>query len=309
MDQEGAYLLWSRTKQFRCKIKILFVSYTDMSPSHPRIKAQLSVGDRLSIRMLCVAMTTIDTTWTAMHPTDSFWRLYINNRDGATIHWDGGEHPLTPGRIHLIPGWLSYSCTNKQDIGHFYIHFDVVGIPPALIRKVFDQPFMLSDDPTRDKSFLSFCQMLEDGQTNTAVSLCRCKSLLYWAFADLLTQLPQDKAKLCDQAMAAQQVVQPAVRHIDEHYNAMISNADLASMCHMSEDYFIRRFRECVGQTPAQYVQERRISEAAKQLIYTQNSIDQIAHDTGFGNRFYFSRVFNKHYDMGPAAYRKRQRA
>jgi AraC-like DNA-binding protein len=279
-----------------------------MAPRHPRITAQLSVGDRLSIRMLCVAMTTIDASWTGMHTTDSFWRLYINNRDGALIHSAHGDHTLVPGRVHLIPGWVAYSCVNKHDIGHFYVHFDVVGIPPALIRQVFDRPFMLSADVARDKAFLAFCQQMEDGETNSAAALCRCKSLLYWAFTDLMTQLPKEKAQLCDQAMASQQAVQPAVRYIDDHYNATISNTDLAAMCHMSEDYFIRRFRECVGQTPAQYVQERRISEAAKQLIYTQNSIDQIAHDTGFGNRFYFSRVFNKHYDMGPAAYRRRQR-
>ena len=279
-----------------------------MKAKHPRISAQLSVGDRLSIRVLCVAMTTIDSTWTAQHARDSFWRLYINNRDGAMLRSATGEHILTPGRVHMIPGWVNYSCINKQDIGHFYIHFDVVGIPTVLLRQIFDRPFMLPEEVTRDKSFISFFQHMEDGDTNSAAILCRCKSLLYWAFTDLLLQLPQEKVQLCDQAMASQQAVQPAVRHIDLHYNTAVSNSELASMCHMSEDYFIRRFRECVGQTPAQYVQERRVSEAAKQLIYTQNSIDQIAHDTGFGNRFYFSRVFNKHYEMGPAAYRKRQR-
>ncbi|MBL4701210.1 MAG: helix-turn-helix transcriptional regulator [Phycisphaeraceae bacterium] len=279
-----------------------------MRPKHPNIKYQLSVGDRLSIRTLCVALTTIDPSWKADHTTDSFWRLYINNRSGAMIRSDHGDHELIPGQVHLIPGWVTYSCLNKQNIGHFYIHFDVVGIPPALIRQVFDRPFMLNADPIRDKAFMALCDQIEDGDTSSAAVLCRCKSLLYWAFTDLLMQLPKSKTQLCDQAMAAQQAVQPAVQYIDEHYHTNTTNTQLASLCHMSEDYFIRRFRECVGQTPAQYVQERRISEAAKQLIYTQNAIDQIAHDTGFGNRFYFSRVFNKHYDMGPATYRKRQR-
>src|SRR3712207_7781146 len=31
---------------------------------------------------------------------------------------------------------------------------------------------------------------------------------------------------------------------------APLSNEELAGLCFLSEDYFIRRFRECTGQTP-----------------------------------------------------------
>jgi AraC-like DNA-binding protein len=39
----------------------------------------------------------------------------------------------------------------------------------------------------------------------------------------------------------------------------------------------------------------------------TDRSIDQIAADCGFPNRYYFTRVFRSHHECGPAAYRQRQ--
>jgi len=76
----------------------------------------------------------------------------------------------------------------------------------------------------------------------------------------------------------------------------------------MSEDHFIRRFRECVGQSPAQYIQEQRVARAAQRLVFTTESIDAIAAATGFANRFYFSRVFTRHMGTSPAAYRNAPR-
>ncbi len=76
----------------------------------------------------------------------------------------------------------------------------------------------------------------------------------------------------------------------------------------MSGDYFMRRFRECVGQTPQQYVLERWLVAAAQRLVFTDDGIERIAAETGFGNRFYVSRVFARHFGLPPATYRKQGR-
>jgi transcriptional regulator GlxA family with amidase domain len=55
-------------------------------------------------------------------------------------------------------------------------------------------------------------------------------------------------------------------------------------------------------------VQARRIAVASQQLLFTEKSIEQIAQETGFADRFHFSRVFALHKQYPPAAYRKRTR-
>jgi AraC-like DNA-binding protein len=63
-----------------------------------------------------------------------------------------------------------------------------------------------------------------------------------------------------------------------------------------------------VNQTPAQYIVERRVKTAAQHLLFSDNSIERIATESGFGNRFYFTRVFSRHVGTSPVAYRKNSR-
>ena len=63
-----------------------------------------------------------------------------------------------------------------------------------------------------------------------------------------------------------------------------------------------------IGQTPAQYVLERRITFAAERLSFSEDSIERIAEVCGFPDRFYFSRMFVRRMGQPPAAYRRTSR-
>ncbi|MHB9132925.1 MAG: helix-turn-helix domain-containing protein [Armatimonadota bacterium] len=100
----------------------------------------------------------------------------------------------------------------------------------------------------------------------------------------------------------------PAIRFIEERLAERLSNHLLAEQCCINADYFIRRFRDCTGKTPVQYIQEHRVRIAAQRLVFTDHTIEQIAAETGFGNRAYFTRIFTRHTGISPAAYRKARR-
>lgn len=99
--------------------------------------------------------------------------------------------------------------------------------------------------------------------------------------------------------------MQAALSWINENLSQPIGNPDLAERCGMSQDHFIRTFAKFIGQTPAQYVIERRIAAASERLLFSDDSIEQIATATGFANRFHFSRTFARQMNTSPAAYRK----
>jgi AraC-like DNA-binding protein len=80
--------------------------------------------------------------------------------------------------------------------------------------------------------------------------------------------------------------------------------ADIASY---SKFHLHRMFSDIVGCTMHQYIQKRRLTEAARQLVYTDNSIIDIAFISGYETQQSFTLAFKKLYYESPQVYRKRK--
>lgn len=254
----------------------------------------------------------IGTGWDAANVCSSYWRLYVNNRSGASVTLDRGAYEITPGKLHLIPAGVRFSCRNSRPIDHFFIHFDVLGLPPPLLQSVFDRPLGVVLDAgissLVDAALDQVKLHAEAPSKPDPVALCHGKALVYYALARAISQLPGESADLARRLALPAGQVAPAIQHIELNFKTALSNDHLAEMCHLSNDQFVRRFKASVGMTPAQYILQRRVTTAAQQLLFTRDSIEKIAEDCGFANRFYFSRVFTRRMGSSPAAYRNAKR-
>jgi transcriptional regulator GlxA family with amidase domain len=85
--------------------------------------------------------------------------------------------------------------------------------------------------------------------------------------------------------------------------NALVE--DFARRLGLSEEHFIRIFRDEVHMTPHQYFLRLKVEGASGMLISTDRTIGEISDWFGFENQFHFSRVFRKCTGMSPALYRK----
>ncbi len=259
-------------------------------------------ADRLSIRLLDWNLIDIDRAWNSADVCSTYWRLYVNNRDGACVLLDTETYAITPGAIHFIPAWTRFSCRCDRAVSHFYVHFDTVGLPGAVIRDSFSRPHALPAEPELDKLLDRLRH--RDAHHHLELQLM-VKSAVYAALARLFATLPRQAADRLGLIARGDHPVHAALNHIEAHLAETITNRDLAALCHCSEDHFIRRRREIVGQSPAQYIIERRVGRAAQLLLFSDLSIEQIAEQAGFANRFYFSRVFSQRLGVPPALYRQ----
>jgi len=91
---------------------------------------------------------------------------------------------------------------------------------------------------------------------------------------------------------------------IHRNLSATIAMEELADIACLSPSHFHARFRQAFGQTPVQYIRDLRIREACRLLLNTQRKIQDIAEATGFGNVYYFSRVFKSLQGVSPGEYR-----
>lgn len=98
------------------------------------------------------------------------------------------------------------------------------------------------------------------------------------------------------------------ITYIEEHYSEKISLKNLAELTNQSLYNFAHSFKHCTGQSPLEYINQYRLSIAAKQLETTDNAIINIAIDNGFNNVSYFNRAFKAKFCMTPTQYRKQGR-
>jgi AraC-like DNA-binding protein len=80
---------------------------------------------------------------------------------------------------------------------------------------------------------------------------------------------------------------------------------DYAELCHRSLSSFKRDFQEIYNETPGRWIMRRRVERAANILANSEQSISEIAFETGFEDLSHFSRVFKKITGKNPTEYKK----
>lgn len=80
----------------------------------------------------------------------------------------------------------------------------------------------------------------------------------------------------------------------------------LARQAGLSREGFIRAFRAAYGQTPHQYLLDRRLEEARRMLESTDRSVTEVCFEVGFSSLGSFSATFHRRVGAPPSRFRRR---
>jgi AraC-like DNA-binding protein len=100
----------------------------------------------------------------------------------------------------------------------------------------------------------------------------------------------------------------PALAHMRGHFHHEITNRRLASMSNMSLRAFERRFSATFHLTPQKFLRKLRLRIASRALVYTDESMSEIALSCGFADQSHFSREFRRQFGRTPREYREHYR-
>lgn len=100
--------------------------------------------------------------------------------------------------------------------------------------------------------------------------------------------------------------------YLEEIQNIISSNfknidfkiEDLSAITHLSYPYIIKIFKKHMNISLKKYLYTMRLEHAAQLLITTDDSITEIAYNSGFSDPLYFSTAFKKFYNLPPTEYR-----
>jgi AraC-like DNA-binding protein len=91
---------------------------------------------------------------------------------------------------------------------------------------------------------------------------------------------------------------------VENHLFNDISLNELAHLCNMSLSTFKRHFKNIYRATPTDYIFERRLENSKKLLAISEQSIIDIALNSGFKSVSHYSRKFKEKYGIPPSQYK-----
>lgn len=103
---------------------------------------------------------------------------------------------------------------------------------------------------------------------------------------------------------SAKSYVERSIKFMEKKVYTRCTVSEVANFCGISEEHFMRIFKDEMQMTPHQFFLRLKIQTAALALINSSSTVSEIADEFSFENQFHFSRVFKKCTGLAPSSYR-----
>ena len=90
------------------------------------------------------------------------------------------------------------------------------------------------------------------------------------------------------------------LKYIDENYADTITKDDIGEIMNCSQRNTQRLFKRFFGETVNSFQKRLKLENAYKKLVYSKETIKNIAYDVGYENQSTFSKAFLKHFQITP---------
>ena len=95
---------------------------------------------------------------------------------------------------------------------------------------------------------------------------------------------------------------------VEQNFKTQHSVTYYANRLGISAKSLTKHFQKTGSQTPSKFIKSRIILEAQRQLLYSNDSVKQIAYGLGFNDSAYFTRFFKKATSKSPLQFKKDQK-
>lgn len=223
-----------------------------------------------------------------------FLLYYVINGQGI-VYYDDEYYALVPGDLFIFDcSKYFFISNNNWEIYYCFVCGEHI---QSVMEHACSQAFVF-DFRLKAQVESYFKHMMKIAQGQYFDELSASASILK-LLSDIHNTTIEDLT-LNDKRM----VIREALIYIENNYNNAISLKDIAEHVNYSEFYFSRLFKTIIGDTPYNFLVNRRLSQAKMLLSTTHLSIQNIAENSGFVFESNFYSVFKKKFKMTPKQYR-----
>ena len=242
--------------------------------------------------------------WCLREHTASFHKFYFFLSGQCRITIEGVRYTACAGDWFFIPAGVRHSYTHLPDqcFEKHWIHFDLY--PNDSLPQLLQLPHRVCTGSQKEPEAV-FEQLTKANSSNKLSDTMRAKAALMtllahyveFSHSDDLPVLSEDDRRISE-----------VLTYIHKHLAEPLTNRDLAALCHLHPNHFIRFFSQKTGQSPANYVMQCRMELARQLLIQSDLPISRIAEQVGLSDQSHFARLFRNFYAMSPSLCRKQHK-
>lgn len=246
-------------------------------------------------------------------------------RQGCVVYtlYDGGDkvvsYELTPGDgLYIASGLLHSARALEAETIVDTVVFPLSFFDMPVFQRIFQQniqPLLdaqvthlhLQTQAAQDEELLSAIAALAGLKKDEPCYELHTIELVGRIWRLLILHIAEERqTPICLTHQLQAQRVKDVISYIHSHIREPLRVEDMAQAAGISRTECFRCFQLILQKTPAEYVTEYRISQAAAMLLNTSRTITDIAYAYGFATPSYFGKIFREHCGCTPKEYRKK---
>lgn len=274
--------------------------------------------------LLNVDHVTLGNKWNYRNVISPYYRLYYIDEGSGEISDIATTLKLEPGYLYIIPSFTLCNLKCESYLSQFFIQFfedssDGISLfanhrsicrTKASAGDIWNFNRLLeinpgrginrSDNPKVYEKDIFYKEYQQLNNQQHIATFIETHGILLQLISRFLTPgTYKDHA-----ARPVPAKILDAISYISLNLHNDLSTSTLAERANQNADYFSRLFKQHTGNSPANYIIEKRIERAQYLIVTTRMTFSEIALHTGFKNVFYFSKIFKKTTGVSPGKYK-----
>ena len=275
-----------------------------MSDDFQKDKTYYHINNALNITTIDIGHS-VDTAWD-IKDNYPYYSLNFLLAGESILEINEERFTVKPKQVFLIPPNTPvhyYSKDNTKGVEVYWLNFYGQECESLISMTAFSQyPVLSLPTNLRTKILQNFKETIALCHYQQIQSIL-CNQLLINIIKYLLLN-----SKLFEQSSPRKKLTDfdKIMSLINTHlYSSQLNAQFICSLCYITPEHFSRTFKKNMSLHFSSYVNTERIKKASSLLLETDYPLNKIAELVGYGDVYYFCKIFKKYRLMTPTEYRK----
>ena len=295
---------------------IPYTNHTAALAPVPKVRLYVERPERKENWFVNVGHVTDRGRWrTEPHAHPGYGQVIFVRNGRGVMNLEGSSVPFEAPCALLLPTECVHGLDYEVDVDRWVVTVEVSYLKQVNTKlrefiQLWNAPRIIpfADAPETGAEFHRLIQALRDEvETRTVGHIVATEALLTSLLLMLVRGVNLDDAANEGAIDATSQELRLTERFrdlIDRHYRDNLQLQDYASMMGVSLVQLRAACAAATGQSPAKLIHARILTEAKRNLIFGDMTMEQIAYSLGFSDAAYFTRFFRKEIGQTPSQFR-----